>query len=222
MRRLLARLLVLLLATGWTGAAEAQQGKRFTLDQLRRALQNLRADQPKGGPPPIDLAGYSFHWELRLGDTGTLVVISRNLGGYVLTFAPQGALKGLQATDEIVSMQLCELDDDGVPELITDEIVGRGTGILSREFRVYRVSATPIRRLWNAPSFEYLEQSRPGEKAYFSTVRAFLRCDPSGGGDRPQLDYRREENDGRGKVRRFQTLLELRGSRLVEGKSAFR
>ncbi len=178
-----APLLALAGAVLFTALAGAEQGAEVTLGSLRRAIDAKRAGRPVPGPFAGALAGYGFHWEIELGPDLRLVAVSRNLGGSLFTFGRDGAVLARRDTGEITALQLFDFDEDGLAEVILDEIDGRGTGVLLRNFHVYRSGRTSIGHLWEGVSYhrKLLPAGGDGSPA-FEVRRGFLRCEPSGAG----------------------------------------
>jgi hypothetical protein len=196
--------------------AQNPSAKGSSLDQFRAAIEEFRQSAGKTVDSPLELAGYSFDWELRTGGDFTVVVISRNLKGQVAIFASDGGLTTSRDIGEVQSVQLCDLDDDGVSEIITDEVREVGTGLLTRYFGVYRASKTAVDKLWDSVSFGYLYHEDAKGKSYFSSAVGYLRCDPSGGDrPRPRLIYASATDDGRGKKQRGESSVEIENGKVV-------
>ena len=69
------------------------------------------------------------------------------------SFAEDGSSITTLETGEILWLQLFDLNEDGIAELITEEVEGRGTGILTKIFRLYVVSPVSLKKAWEAESF---------------------------------------------------------------------
>ncbi len=166
----------------------------------------------------INLAGYSFHWVVEPGPELTVVAVSRNLGGSLVAFTRQGSLAGIAETDEIVALQLCDLDEDRVAEIITEETVGRGTGILTRALRVYRLIAGKPVKIWETLSLKRLTVRAEGSKQLGQEdQRAYIRCEPSGGGQRrARLLIITEKAQGGATITADRRAYTLVGDRIVE------
>jgi hypothetical protein len=196
--------------------AQAPPGKHSSLDQLRAAIREFRQGAGKTVDSPLELDGYSFDWELRTGGDFTVVVLSRNLKGQLAVFSGDGRLATSKDIGEVQSVQLCDLDNDGISEAITDEVRERGTGLLTRYFGVYRATGTSVDKLWDGVSFGHVYHEDGKGKPYFSSSVGLLRCDPSGGDrPRPRLMYASATDDGRGKTRRGESTLEMEGGKVV-------
>jgi hypothetical protein len=176
---ILSLALVSLLALPAATAANSQ----LTLEAVREALVSKAAGKGAASAP-IDLAGYGFHWEVGIGDDLEAVVISRNLAGSVLVFRPDGSLLASADTGEVTWLQLFDFDGDGTAELVTEEVEARGTGILVKQYHVYRVAGQGLSELWQGTAYSHkmLEESFETGSPTFEVVRGFLRFEPQGGG----------------------------------------
>jgi hypothetical protein len=172
-----------LLVCASAGGTKREESGQLTLGALQGALADLRAGRQAPEPLRPLLTGYQFHWVLELGGDLRLVVISRNLGGTLLVFRPDGSLRARKDTQEITWLQLFNFDEDGQAEIILDEIDGRGTGILLRNFHIYRLAESSIVQLWEGTSYHRKElPARDDHSAAFELARGFIRCEPSGAG----------------------------------------
>lgn len=182
------------------GAANDARQSAITLDSLQHALEAKRAGRPVPDLYRAMLAGYSFHWQIGLGGQHRLVAISRNLGGTLLTFRPDGSILARRETAEVTWLQLFDFDEDGQAEVILEEIDGRGTGILIKNFHIYRVADHAITNLWQGLSYQRkLLPSRKGGEPVLDLQRGFVRCEPSGGGlEHPRLLHLAERVTTRG------------------------
>jgi hypothetical protein len=131
----------------------------------------------------ISFAGFSWYREVEVGGGYRVLVISCKHGGGLMVFGPSLRLTSSMKTDDIKSVTLLDLDEDGISEVLTDEVEGEGTGILLGQFVVYRVSPGPIRRLWDGVSL-YQASSWDPKAGFTGGIRreGFVRFDPSGGG----------------------------------------
>jgi hypothetical protein len=152
----------------------------LTLDQARGLLEQ-RTAQSVGS---IALNGYNFHRELGIGRQLHVIAISRNLGGGLLLFNEDGRNIAKQETGEVTQLQLFDINEDGVAEIVTEEVDGRGTGVLEKSFRVYEASSSGFRKLWEGESYvRHANESKVDESI------AFIRFDPSGSGRGPRLTH---------------------------------
>jgi hypothetical protein len=185
-------LLAVLIAIGCNGfvgeatvnapAAEKSARSMTALDRARAALNRRGSGEAVGD---ISLAGYSFSRELEIGEGLHVIVISSNLAGGLAVFRGDGSAVVTQPTREITWVQLFDLDEDGVSEIVTEEIDGRGTGVLEKTFRVYRVTANQVVEIWSGQSFR---RHAPDENRMVETS-AFLRFDRSGAGRNGRLTH---------------------------------
>lgn len=164
----------------------------LTLERARQLLETRTA--PAVGS--IALNGYSFHREIGIGKGVRVIVISRNLGGGLLVFDANGANVSTKQTNEITWIQLFDLDEDGVAEIVTEEIESRGTGVLEKRFHVYRFATGRIESVWVGESYS---RHAPTPEAIEETM-GFIRFDPSGAGRNARLTH--VVLDGAGQQRR--------------------
>jgi len=166
------------------GAALPESRQEITLDSLRGAVALREGGRPVAAPFVDILAGYSFHWEIRIGEAIHIIAISRNLGGALFSFSANGSLLARREIQEVTSLQLFDFDEDGRPEIILDEIDGRGTGIVLRNFHIYRVTRRSIDHLWKGASYHrrILPPTVEGSRPVIDVLRGAIRCEPSGGG----------------------------------------
>ena len=162
-----------------TARSDASGEASLSVERARQLLENRSA--PAVGP--IALNGYNFHREVEIGGGVRVIAISRNLAGGLLVFAANGANIATKDTKEITWLQLFDFDEDGVAEIVTEEIHGRGTGVLEKSFHLYRVAGSQIVSLWQGESYTRhaptpdLIREREG----------FIRFDRSGSGTNARL-----------------------------------
>lgn len=152
---------------------------------LDRARDVLALRAPGAAIGNIQLAGYNFHREMDLGGGLRMIAISCNLGGGLAVFRSDGSAVTTQPTKEITTVQLIDLDEDGVSEVLTEEIDGRGTGVLDKTFRVYRIVGNGVREVWSGES--YIRRA-PDEHHIEETI-GFVRFDGSGAGRNARLTH---------------------------------
>ena len=131
------------------------------------------------------------------------VVVSKNLGGYLFVFHPDGTQLAQEQTGEIIWLQLFDFNGDGIAELVTEEAEARGTGLLVQYFIVYRVVGHQIEQLWRGVAYTHkmLRESFATGTPVFEVTRGFLRFEPSGGGlPGPRLLHLVESSVAGGKV----------------------
>ena len=179
-----------------TTRGDAPANTALTLQRARQLLET-----PTGSTiGPIALSGYSFHREVEIGKGLRAIVISRNLGGGLLVFGADGVLAEAEETEEITWIQLFDLDEDGVSEIVTEEIGGRGTGVLDKHFSVYRCTPQSIKRVWTGES--YSRRSPKPER--FEETNGFLRFDASGGGMNARLMHLVVDSSGQQTQKTFE------------------
>jgi len=155
---------VFVLAVLGTPARLAAQAS--TIEAARHALE-----KGEGTIGKIPLRGVRFHWDAAAGRYRVLV-IAGNLEGGIAVFDSNGKMVSSLPSAEPLSVQLVDLDFDGTAEIITDEVVGRGTGALHQAFHIYRLGATgTVADVWKGDS--YLATPTEGPK------RGYLRIDPT-------------------------------------------
>jgi hypothetical protein len=163
--------------TRTTASADAP----LTLERARQLLERRTAS----AVGPVTLNGYNFHREVEIGNGLRVIVISRNLGGGLLVFDANGANVSAKQTKEITWVQLFDLDEDGVAEVVTEEIEGRGTGVLEKRFHIYRFAANGIESVWTGESYS---RHAPTPEAIEETT-SFIRFDMSGAGRSARLTH---------------------------------
>ena len=200
---------------GPIGAAGGEPADRTALEDLRRALEAKAAGrEPAPGSPPIELSGYSFHWQLEPGADLRVVAVSYNLRGAIFVFDAAGSLRARAEIGELSWLQLFDFDEDGTAELIAEEVDGRGTGVLVKSFRVYRLSTSAVEPLWQGVSFsrKALGQDPRTGDSRFELIRGYLRCEPSGSGRaRPRLLHLQEVLEPETELRTLRRAYELEG-----------
>jgi len=181
-------LLAVLLAIGCDGFVgeaniQAPATEKASMTPLERARAMLKHPGPGEMIGSISLAGFSFSRELEIGAGFRVIVISSNLIGGLTIFRNDGAMVAAHPTREITWVQLFDLDEDGVSEVVTEEIDGRGTGVLKKTFRVYRVMPNNVAEIWSGQSF----RRRAPDENHVEESNGFLRFDRGGGGRNTRL-----------------------------------
>jgi hypothetical protein len=163
---------------------EKASDSRPNLEMARQALQT---GKPIGR---ISLEALNFGRELDIGSGLRVLAISRSLGGGLAAFGQDGSNIGMIETGEFLWIQLFDLNEDGTAEVVTEEVDGRGTGVLTKVFRLYVVSTGSIKKAWEAESFVRTAPWRPDARTVTLTEkRAFLRFDASGAGQPARMTY---------------------------------
>lgn len=208
LRNLMKRLSILLALLACADALLAQ-GAGPTLEVTRRALSQKMAGAAVSAVGSIQLGGFDYYRELDLGNQVRVIAVSGNVESGILAFRPDGSSLAVQRTGEIVWLMLFDFDGDGTAELVTEEVTGRGTGLLEKAFVVYAIGDSGVKRLWTGESYHRAVPWSTGDKPPTKEERqAFLRL------DRERLAYFTPRPGGGLK----ETILEMRGGRLVEAK----
>jgi hypothetical protein len=170
-----------------SAASVPPSAARPSLQEARAALE-VRTHTEVGA---ISLNGYSFHREILLGHGMRVIAISRNLGGGLLFFQGEACV-ATRSTSEITWLQVFDVDEDGVAELITEEIDDRGTGVMRKSFYIYRIVTDRVETLWKGSSYdrETLADGTVVER------ESFLRFDASGAGRNTRVTHLSLASDG--------------------------
>jgi hypothetical protein len=143
---------VLLCVLLLVGASPPALRKTSDLDSVRSILARAKWADLITLPPPMALKdiGPTEHLELSLGAAFTLVLIREPHRTQSLLFdQPSGRFLHGEASPEINSVALADLDGDGVQEVLVDRTDGWGTGVLERRFHLFRVSRSGWKELWS-------------------------------------------------------------------------
>lgn len=219
MLSLLGLVLVLVVPpTDEAAAVGPKEGGAFRVSDLEEGVRLWRSTGKAPSGFPLDLAGFNFLWQASPGDGSQVVAISKVHGGYLALFDERGNLLDLIETGEIYySILLCDLDQDAVAEVITDEKEGFGTGYLNREFHVYKRMSDALVELGTRTSYRSWFVYEPNAAPRREVMHGYMRCDPGDGMQPRGLAYVVEQTD-EGKsprvVRRSQ--LQAVGGKLTE------
>jgi len=151
-----------------------------TLERFRAAVARFHRDGHADPGFPIDLSGYTFHWEVDLGNGDHYVLISQNYQGQILAFSKDGLLKDSLVTTEIRGLQICDINSDLRFEIITTQVDSRGTGLLEENFHVYDVGNPFLRELWSGVAYSFLPEEKTPGRLVYREARGYLNC--GGGG----------------------------------------
>lgn len=181
-------LLLILTAFSTTARAQDSQGSSaLTIDQARQILDRGTPSATLGA---ITLEGLNYSREIGLGQGLRVIVLSKNTGGGLLLFSPSGVLQNSIATGEITWIQLFDLNDDGISEVVTEEVEGRGTGILVKNFKLYTVADGRIEQIWKHLSYRRESSWNPASpQQNVNEMQCFLRFDAAGGGSASRMTY---------------------------------
>jgi hypothetical protein len=163
---LLGMVLVLAAPPWREAAASTERGSALSLSDVETAVHAWRTTGETPPGFPLDLAGLNFQWQASPGDGSRVVAISKVHGGYLALFDEEGSLLDLLETGEIYySVLLCDLDQDAIAEVITDEVEGFGTGYLDRKFHIYKRQSDSLVDLGTRTSYRsvmmYPEEGEP-------------------------------------------------------------
>lgn len=151
-----------------------------TLGNLRDAIAEFHREGRADPTFPIDLAGYTFYWELDLGEGRHYVLISQNLQGQILVFSADNSLVHRLRTTEITGLQLCDLNADLRFELILTQVDARGTGLVLERFHVYELGQPAPHELWSGVSYSLQPYESDSGQIEYKEARGFLRCGDGG------------------------------------------
>lgn len=159
----------------------------LTLATAREMLAGPRMPKELGS---ISLRAFDFWRELEIGKGIEVLAISCDRGGGLAAFRPDGSNIGTVPTGKIIWLQLFDLNEDGVSEVITEEVEGEGTGILMKAFSVYMITPKAIKKVWKGESY-LAETIASSSKVLALKVakQGFVRFDESGGGRKARMTY---------------------------------
>jgi hypothetical protein len=90
-----------------------------------------------------------------------------------------------------------DLAEDGNSVIVTDEVVGWGTGVLEKSFVIYRVAKAEIRKIWTGESYFLSAPWNPSGNIPVTEKRCYVRFDPSGGAIEATFTHACVSSDGR-------------------------
>src|SRR5437879_5971806 len=129
-----ANISLLLVILTICSVAKGQDSRRTATLTLDRAREILSHPSPREMLGTIDVQNLNYSREVEIGGGFRVIVLSKNMGGALILFSPQQLAEDSMATNEITWLQLFDLNDDGISELVTEEIEAQGTGILVKYF----------------------------------------------------------------------------------------
>ncbi len=177
---------------------------RSDIETLRHALEaRTRNEEPDQSVARIDLRGYNWHRRLDPSPSLAVVAVSYFLRGDLFLFDAGGSLLTRVETSELIWLQLFDFDQDGVDELITEEVDLRGTGVLIKSFHIYRISRAAIELLWEGISYsrKWLGQDPVTGESRVEFTRGYLRGEPGGYGRSARLLHLRDTLESGGEPR---------------------
>ena len=177
------------LAVGCVSAICAEGAPGRTVGTLEEARSLLDSQRPTGALiGQLTLQGCNAHWELRVGSQLTILAVACREGGGLAIFPADGRLSSTHVTGELVTAQLIDIDEDGTPELLTDEVSGSGTGLMMRDYHLYQLAGASINDLWHGLSVSRETRwTAAGGTTQSSEETGFVRFEPSGGGSPARL-----------------------------------
>ena len=188
---------VLICALLWLSATVAFQQKptkTVTIDEARRALVEPASKDVLAGVP---LAEFESYREIDIGGNRRVLAIYCSHSGGLIAFGSDGKALASRPTGAITSFQVIDLAEDGNSMIVTDEVVGWGTGVLLKSFLLYRVTTNEIRRIWTGESFFVSAPWTPSGKIQVTEKRCYVRFDPSGGAIEATFTHACASTDGR-------------------------
>lgn len=168
----------------------AGQTPAITTEEARRMLETHSAGKKLGN---IDLTAVDYFREIELGKGNRAIVVSANYGGGIAIFSPTRLMESSIATGEVESIRIFDLNGSGVSQILTDEVVGRGTGILIKNFNLYALDGNEIKRVWQGLSYKREGEQAPWQlgqpKGKVHEVQNFIRFDVAGAGYPSRMTY---------------------------------
>jgi hypothetical protein len=121
----------------------------------------------------IDLSGYRYSQELTLGHGLRAISISGFDQGAIFIFSESGKLLAKKKTSLVISIEIVDLDGDGLSEIVTEEQEASGTGILGTSFSIYGIYSNRLLRVWHdlAYSHFYPPEGKSPQERIFGFVR---------------------------------------------------
>ena len=160
-----------------TGPPPQQPAWPQTLEQAQRIVR-LKITEGRGNSlGPITLDGLESARLLELGNDLSVLSVSGRWESGLLAFGPDHRLLAGTRTDRVMWMMLCDLDGDGVSELLTEEETERGTGILAQAFVLYVIDDAGISKAWSAESLYRSAQMTAGGQEVVRERHAYLRLE---------------------------------------------
>jgi hypothetical protein len=129
------------------------------LDDLRACVLAKKQTTPDGTCGPFRYGGVEFIREIDLGAGRRVFAASGHFTSGLVLYDATGAALGHVATGGLEWLSLIDLDGDNEAELVGEQIVGQGTGVLTKEFFILKASGAGFARLWSARSYNFVEQA---------------------------------------------------------------
>ena len=166
---------------GVDGGAEAGRPALERSTLLSALVKGEAGDRADATSLHVDLGGFNWFQEIRLGSGWVAVVLSRNLEGELFLFSGE-ELRSRERTSEPISATARDLDGDSVAEILL-ETFGHGTGVRIDAYEIYSVQNSALLKVWSDWA-----SWRLGTE----TGRAFLRIEPVWGKPEALLTYESE------------------------------
>jgi hypothetical protein len=166
----------------------SMQDQSLNLEAARRMVSGSTEARTLGA---IDLSGLEFAREIQLGEGRRLIVVSASGAGGLAAFRADGSLLQTMATGAITMIQLFDPDEDGVSEVIVEEVEGKGTGVLMKSFVLLVAGRERLTEAWRQPSYRREARSDPAAPSASAPleIHNFLRFDRSGAGRPARMTY---------------------------------
>lgn len=165
----------------------AEQTPSITIEHAREMLETSSSGKMLGN---ISLTAVNYFREVELGNGIRAIVVSTNYGGGIAVFSPKGVMESSLATGEAESIQLFDLNGDGISEILTDESEGPATGIFIMNYKLYAVSRGEIKQVWRGLSYKREAPWQPGRATTkVHELQNFIRFDEVGAGYPIRMTY---------------------------------
>jgi hypothetical protein len=166
----------------------------LTLEEARRVLV---ASSGKDALATIPLAEFESYREIDIGGNRRVLAISCSHSGGLIAFDSDGKAIASTQTGKITSIQVFDFAEDGNSEIVTDEVVGWGTGVLDKSFSMYRVMSGEIRKIWTGESFSRSAPWNPSGHIQITEKRCYVRFDPASAAISATMTHACTTSDGR-------------------------
>lgn len=103
------------------------------------------------------------------------MALSRDDAGVLWLFDADGRKIFTLPTGQLNSITTVDLNEDGLAELLTTEVEGRGTGVYREGFVLYSIGERRIARLWHGTSRAVIASQDRGMRASVGYVRTDLQ-----------------------------------------------
>lgn len=168
--------------------------RAVTLEEARRILV-----QPSSTDTlvRIPLAEFESYREIDIGANRRVLGISCSHAGGLIAFDSAGKAFASIPTGRIDSFLIFDFAEDGNSVIVTDEVIGWGTGMLDKSFLMYRVTADEISKIWTGESFFRSAPWSPSGHIQVTEKRCYARFDPSSAAIKATFTHVCATTDGR-------------------------